>query len=261
VLTHASDLDVIYLFTDPAAGSSNGRKPLGPADYFNRLANRVTAALSVPTAAGPLYDVDTRLRPQGEQGMLAVSLSAFADYQRQQAWTWEHMALCRARPIFGSTAAIDRVAALLADIVKLPRERSKLVTDAAKMRDEMAAHKPPSGPLDVKLGPGGLVDLEFAVHVLQLTERVGLNPSLEAAVKQLAEYGLIERSIVDAQLLLTQMLVVGRLVAPRTATPIDENRLLVARLCGARDWQQLLGRHDEARQSISELWRQVKDSI
>ena len=68
-------------------------------DYYNRLASRIVAGLSVQTSAGPLYDVDTRLRPQGEQGMLAVSLDAFAAYQRTEAWTWEHLALCRARPL------------------------------------------------------------------------------------------------------------------------------------------------------------------
>ena len=103
-LTHASDLDLIYLHTAPADGMSDGDKPLGPNDYFNRLASRVTAALSVPTAAGPLYDVDTRLRPEGATGMLIVSLDAFEQYQRDHAWTWEHMALCRARPLFGSAA-------------------------------------------------------------------------------------------------------------------------------------------------------------
>ena len=101
-LTHASDLDIIYLHIGPERGEySDGAKPLAPNDYFNRLASRVTAALSVPTAAGPLYDVDTRLRPQGETGMLSVSLDAFERYQRDEAWTWEHMALCRARPVLG----------------------------------------------------------------------------------------------------------------------------------------------------------------
>ena len=109
-LTHASDLDIIYLHTAPPNTSSNGRKPLGPNDYFNRLASRVTAAMSVPTAAGPLYDVDARLRPGGAKGMLVVSLDAFEGYQREEAWTWEHMALCRARPIFGSQAGRERAA-------------------------------------------------------------------------------------------------------------------------------------------------------
>ncbi|HEV2043131.1 MAG TPA: glutamine-synthetase adenylyltransferase, partial [Sphingomicrobium sp.] len=90
-LTHASDLDLIFLFDAPDDAVSEGKRPLGATDYFNRLAKRVVAALSVPTAAGPLYDVDTRLRPQGEQGMLAVRLDAFEAYQRAEAWTWEHM--------------------------------------------------------------------------------------------------------------------------------------------------------------------------
>src|SRR5947208_3116388 len=112
-LTHASDLDIIYLHTADHGGVSDGPKPLGPNDYFNRLASRVTAALSVPTAAGPLYDVDARLRPEGAKGMLVVSLDAFEQYQRKNAWTWEHMALCRARPIFGSEAVRDRAATVI----------------------------------------------------------------------------------------------------------------------------------------------------
>ena len=97
-LTHASDLDLIYLFDAPPGAQSDGAKSLPATDYYNRLASRIDAALATPTAAGPLYDVDTRLRPQGAQGMLAVSLEAFEAYQRSEAWTWEHMALCRARP-------------------------------------------------------------------------------------------------------------------------------------------------------------------
>ena len=86
--------------------ASDGAKPLGPADYFNRLANRVTAALSVPTAAGPLYDVDTRLRPQGDAGDAGGAGSALSPtISASEAWTWEHMALCRARPVFGSAPA------------------------------------------------------------------------------------------------------------------------------------------------------------
>ncbi len=260
VLTHASDLDLIYLFTTPAADSSNGARPLGPSDYFNRLANRATAALSVSTAAGPLYDVDTRLRPQGEQGMLAVSLDAFADYQRDEAWTWEHMALARARPVFGSEAARHSVAALIRKILGQSKHSSGAAADAVTMRDEIARHKPASGPLDVKLGPGGLVDLEFAVHVLQLTHSTGLDPPLEAAVEQLASAGLIERNIVEAQKLLTRMLVVIRLLAPETATPNEDSRKLMAQLCGATGWDDLIGRHAQARHDVSQLWKKVRES-
>jgi glutamate-ammonia-ligase adenylyltransferase len=104
-LTHASDLDLIYLFTGTHEAQSDGPKPLRATDYFNRLAPRISAALSVPTAAGPLYDVDTRLRPSGKDGLLAISYPSFAEYQQKRAWTWEHMALTRARPVYGSAEA------------------------------------------------------------------------------------------------------------------------------------------------------------
>ncbi len=187
-LTHASDLDLIYLHSASGDGVSDGPKPLGPNDYFNRLASRVTAALSVPTAAGPLYDVDTRLRPEGATGMLIVSLDAFEHYQHHNAWTWEHMALCRARPVFGSPGARQRASAIIGEILRMPRDPDKLVSDAIKMRAEMERHKPAKSRLDVKLGPGGLVDLEFAVHVLQLERHVALDPRLDVALEELAAH-------------------------------------------------------------------------
>jgi glutamate-ammonia-ligase adenylyltransferase len=260
VLTNASDLDLIYLFTDPGADQSDGSKPLGPANYFNRLANRVTAALSVPTPAGPLYDVDTRLRPQGSKGMLVVSFEAFGDYQRKEAWTWEHMALARARPVFGSKQARAKASALIDEILRRPYDPKGLAADAAKMREEMSRHKPASGPLDTKLGPGGLVDLEFAVQVLQLAHKKGLDPNLEKAVGMLAQANLVDTTIVGAQHLLSEMLVTIRLVAPQTTTPSEESCELMARACGAEKWSELLARHDEARHSISALWEKVKES-
>ena len=257
-LTHASDLDIIYLHTADQGGASNGAKPLGPNDYFNRLASRVTAALSVPTAAGPLYDVDTRLRPEGAKGMLTVSLDAFERYQREQAWTWEHMALCRARPLFGSDEAKSRARAVIDSILRLPRDYSSVAADAAKMRADIERHKPPRSPLDVKLGPGGLVDLEFAVHVLQLTKHVGLNTRLEVALEELAAESLVEANIVDALKLLSRMLVMMRLVAPGAIKPTTETWQLVAEACGAASWDELLVEHDAARQRIAALWNRIK---
>ncbi len=258
VLTNASDLDIIYLFTRPDGDRSDGPKPLGPANYFNRLANRVTAALSVPTAAGPLYEIDTRLRPQGSKGMLAVSLDAFGSYQRNEAWTWEHMALARARPVFGSEQARRQASEVIAEVLNQPCDPAKIIADAVKMRDEIASHKPPSGPLDVKLGPGGLVDLEFAVHVLQLTTKMGLEPRLETAVETLAGAGLVDTSVVSAQRLLSEMLITIRLIAPETTRPTEESCELMAHACGSDGWDELLARHDEARQSVSALWTRVK---
>lgn len=257
-LTHASDLDIVYLHSAEGGGVSGGPKPLGPNDYFNRLASRVTAALSVPTAAGPLYEVDARLRPEGAKGMLVVSLEAFERYQREEAWTWEHMALCRARPVFGSLAVRERVTAMIDGILRMPRDYGKVVADAAKMRADMEKHKPPHGPLDVKLGPGGLVDLEFATHVLQLTRHVGLKTRLEDALEDLATESLVPANVVDALKLLSRMLVMMRLVAPGNVKPTFETWELVAHACGAESWDELLAEHDAARQSISELWNSIR---
>ena len=260
-LTHASDLDLIYLHTAEPGRLSDGRRPLGPNDYFNRLANRVTSALSVPTAAGPLYDVDTRLRPEGAKGMLVVSLEAFERYQREHAWTWEHMALCRARPVFGSPKVREEVAAMIEGILKMPRDFGRIAADAARMRADMERHKPPRGALDVKLGPGGLVDLEFAVHVLQLTKHVGLSTRLEVALPELQAESLVPANIVDALKLLSRMLVMMRLVAPGDVKPTADTRQLVADACGAGNWEELLAEHDSARQSIARLWNSIRQEV
>ena len=259
-LTHASDLDIIYVYDAPAGTMSDGQKQLSATDYFNRLANRVTAAISVPTAAGPLYDVDTRLRPQGGEGMLAVTLEGFLNYQRNEAWTWEHMALCRARPIYGSSAGREQLSGGIRSILSAPRDAGKMRSDAAQMREEMARHKPPSSPLDIKLGPGGLVDLEFAVHTLQLEHGQGFDPRLEFAIEGLAQQGLIDAAY-DADLrLLSRILVVMRLVAPDSNEPPEKSRGLVASLCGHESWESLLAAHDEARQRIAALWNSVREA-
>jgi len=257
-LTNASDLDLIFLYDAPPGAVSDGTKALAAADYYNRLASRVTAALAVPTASGPLYDVDTRLRPQGTQGMLAVELGAFETYQRDEAWTWEHMALCRARPLTGSVRARKRVQKLICAILQAPSDGDKVRVDAAKMRADMATHKPPAGAFDIKLGPGGLVDLEFAVHTLQLTSHKGLDPRLEVALEELVEGGLIDGEADSDLRLLSAVLVVLRLVAPGPMEPAEASRALVANLCGYPDWQSLVAAIDGARHRIAERWQRVK---
>ena len=257
-LTHASDLDLVYLFDAPDGARSNGAKSLSATDYYNRLASRITAALSVQTAAGPLYEVDTRLRPQGAQGMLAVSLDGFDAYQRGEAWTWEHMALCRARPLTGSDALRERVRAQIADLLSMPRDAAKVRADAAKMRADIALHKPPVGTLDIKLGPGGLVDLEFAVHTLQLTHATGLDPRLEVALAALVEASLIDEGADPDLRLLSRMLVVLRLVAPEGMEPAEQSRALLASLCGHSGWPALVEAIDAARTRIARRWARVK---
>jgi glutamate-ammonia-ligase adenylyltransferase len=174
VLTHASDLDVVFLFTGDHAAESDGGRPLGATLYFNRLAQRVIVALSVPTAEGALYEVDTRLRPSGAQGPISVSLEAFERYQRESAWTWEHMALARARVLYGSDGARTELDGIIRGVLELARDPAKLRTEVLEMRTTMAQHKPAKGPLDVKLARGGLVDAEFIVHSLQLRDHVAL---------------------------------------------------------------------------------------
>jgi glutamate-ammonia-ligase adenylyltransferase len=256
-LTHASDLDLVYLFAGTHEGVSDGPKPLRASDYFNRLAPRVTAALSVPTAAGPLYNVDTRLRPSGKDGLIAVSLPSFEEYQHERAWTWEHMALTRARPVFGSENGREELCRIIEQALLKPRDPETLRTDVVSMRTEIATHKPPKGPFDLKLGDGGLVDLEFAVHLLQLRHGVALRPSLEEAIGALVEAGLVPPEIDEAHRLLTRMLVVLRLVSPNSAEPPPASRHLVAKVCGRSDWNDLLAAHDDARHRVAKLWRDV----
>ncbi|TFI58054.1 bifunctional [glutamate--ammonia ligase]-adenylyl-L-tyrosine phosphorylase/[glutamate--ammonia-ligase] adenylyltransferase [Sphingomonas parva] len=256
-LTHASDLDLVYLFSGTHEAESDGSKPLRATDYFNRLAPRVTAALSVATAAGPLYEIDTRLRPSGKDGLLAVSVESFDRYQKEQAWTWEHLALCRARPVYGSAPARDALRRVVEETLRRPRDRGAVTADAVRMRGEIDAHKRPSGPFDTKLGPGGLVDLEFAVHTLQLTTGIGLDPHLEVAIAALAGAGLVPADIEDALRLLISMLVMFRLVSPSSAEPAEAAKPLVARACGLADWNALLAAHETARQRVSQLWRGV----
>ena len=190
---------------------------------------------------------------------MAVRLDAFLAYQRDEAWTWEHMALLRARAVHGSDAGRGKLTEAIQSVLGMERDPAKVRADAAKMRADMAKHKPPSGPLDIKLGPGGLVDLEFAVHVLQLTHRIGFDPRLEYAMAPLIEADLLTAQA-DADLrLLSRILVTMRLVAPDGSVPPPESRPLVAEVCGYPDWDALLAAHDEARQRVAALWNRIKE--
>ncbi len=256
-LTHASDLDLVFLFSGDHTGESDGPRPLGSTLYYNRLAQRAMAALSAPTAAGAFYEVDVRLRPSGAQGPIAVSLDSFARYQREDAWTWEHMALCRARPLFGSAKDREALAAIIADVLGRPRDPVKLRADVLAMRAEMAQHKPSAGPLDVKLARGGLVDLEFLVHFLQLRDRTAHDPDLGRAVDGLVAAGLLPAHLRAAHDLLARLLVVVRLVAPDGRYPPEASRAIVAHACGLADWLGLLAAVLAARRAIAASWHTV----
>ncbi|MES2302876.1 MAG: bifunctional [glutamine synthetase] adenylyltransferase/[glutamine synthetase]-adenylyl-L-tyrosine phosphorylase [Pseudomonadota bacterium] len=256
-LTHASDLDLIFLFSGDHASESDGRRPLGATLYYNRLAQRVIAALSVPTAAGALYEVDTRLRPSGAQGPISVSFDSFARYQREEAWTWEHMALCRARPLFGTPEDRAKLCGAIQQVLGRKRDPEKLRADVLEMRETMAGHKPPKGPLDVKLARGGLVDIEFMVHFLQLRDHIARTPDLGEAVELLERQGHFPPGISAAHDLMARLLVVVRLVAPDGMFPPEASRAIVARSCGLDGWEALLDAVLAARAQVAAAWTQV----
>jgi glutamate-ammonia-ligase adenylyltransferase len=256
-LTHASDLDVIYLFTGDIGVESDGQRPLTASLYFNRLAQRVTAALSVPTAAGALYEVDTRLRPQGTQGPLAVSLDSFARYQREDAWTWEHMALTRSRPLVGPAGDRAKLQRIVDEVLQQEREPEKLRRDVLNMRGEIAANKAPTGPLDAKLQRGGLIDCEFIVHYLQLRERIGFSPDLGVAIAELTGAGLLPAEFGAQHDLLTRLLVAARLLAPHGQPPPEGAQKVLAEACGARNFAGLLRAVEEARHGVAQTWAET----
>ncbi|MEK9970667.1 MAG: glutamine-synthetase adenylyltransferase, partial [Ferrovibrio sp.] len=174
-LTLESDLDLVLIFDCPTnAGQSDGARPLTPGLYFARLCQRLIAAITAMTGEGRLYEIDMRLRPAGGAGPIAIKLDAYADYQRKEAWTWEHMALTRARIVCGmneskeEAALMQHIDKLRRDILTMPRDTNKLLADVATMRRRMAEHRKVSNIWDLKQVRGGLVDLEFIVQYLLL---------------------------------------------------------------------------------------------
>lgn len=253
-LTHASDLDLIFLFSGDHGAESDGERPLGATRYYNRLAARIVTALSVPTAAGPLYEVDTRLRPSGTQGPLAVTVESFYKYQRESAWTWEHMALTRARPVYGEPGLREQLQDQIGAILRQSREPEELRKAVRKMRLDIVEHKPPKGPLDTKLMEGGLVDWEFIIHFLQLKTGDALHPQLGKAVRALVAAGYLGEDMVTAHELMTRLLVALRLMSPDCDYPPETSRALIARAAGQASWDALLDGYDKARQCVIDEW-------
>ncbi|KQV43498.1 MULTISPECIES: bifunctional [glutamine synthetase] adenylyltransferase/[glutamine synthetase]-adenylyl-L-tyrosine phosphorylase [unclassified Rhizobium] len=168
-LTAGSDVDLILLYDyDSEAPESDGAKPLDAMRYFTRITQRLIAALSAPTAEGVLYEVDMRLRPSGNKGPVATRINAFEKYQRSEAWTWEHMALTRARPLCGEASLMAEAEQIFRDVLGQKRDIAKVTSDVSEMRNLIDKEKPPSDLWDFKLIPGGLVDIEFIAQYLAL---------------------------------------------------------------------------------------------
>lgn len=222
-LTLESDLDLVLVFDCPdAAGQSDGARPLTPGLYFARLCQRLIAAITAMTGEGRLYEIDMRLRPSGGAGPIAIKLDAYADYQRKDAWTWEHMALTRARVVCGvdgskeEAALIRRIETLFHDILTMKRDPNKLLANVATMRRRMAEHKKVQSPWDLKLARGGLVDLEFIVQYL-LLRHGGAKPAILQQQPLAALAALRDAKLLDAAQAKT-LIEAGRLYATLLAT-------------------------------------------
>ncbi len=160
----ASDLDLIVIYDAPGDAESDGKRPLGSRAYYSRLTQAMVTALSAQMPEGRLYEVDMRLRPSGRQGPVATSLAAFSAYQRDEAWTWEHLALTRARPIAGDMAIGDAVEEVRAEVLGRDRDPARTIADVIEMRARIAEAKGDTGPLDPKIGPGRLQDIELVAQ-------------------------------------------------------------------------------------------------
>ncbi|MBS0563925.1 MAG: glutamine-synthetase adenylyltransferase [Proteobacteria bacterium] len=167
-LNAASDLDLIVLYDDAGAEASDGPRPLAPRAYYARLTQAFITALSAPMAEGRLYEVDMRLRPSGRQGPVAVSLAAFRDYQMAEAWTWEHLALTRARPVAGPADLASEVEAIRREVLAAKAGGGTVLADIAEMRARIFAAKAPDGEWEAKIGPGRLQDIELLAQACAL---------------------------------------------------------------------------------------------
>ncbi|PXX95155.1 bifunctional [glutamate--ammonia ligase]-adenylyl-L-tyrosine phosphorylase/[glutamate--ammonia-ligase] adenylyltransferase [Halomonas sp. LBP4] len=181
-LGYGSDLDLVFVHDGAPQGSTDGERPLDNAVFFTRLGQRIIHLLTAVTPAGSLYEVDMRLRPSGNSGLLVSSLDAFADYQRDQAWTWEHQALVRARVVAGHERLAERFQAIRSEILGRPRDLETLRDEVVKMRHKMREHlasKSEGEDFDLKHDPGGMVDIEFLCQYAVLS-MAGDTPDLLA---------------------------------------------------------------------------------
>jgi glutamate-ammonia-ligase adenylyltransferase len=192
-MTATSDLDFILLYDAPDV-ESDGEKPLSASHYYTRLTQRLVAAITAPTAEGVLYQADMRLRPSGNAGPLATSLQGFVDYQLEHAWTWEHLALSRARIVFADGTFGEQMNAAIVRVLATRRDSAKVIEDVRTMRALLAKERPPRHAFDLKLAAGGLVDLEFIAQsaFLLVGPQLGLPQALTADVLiRLDEIGLL----------------------------------------------------------------------
>ena len=201
-MSAASDLDLIVLYDVPSPDAeSDGPKPLYASQYYARICQQLISALTAPTAEGKLYEVDMRLRPSGNAGPIATSFDAFKSYQKSEAWTWEHMALTRARAIAGPDDLMADIEASIRDILTMHRDRQKIAGDVVDMRSRIAKEHPDANPWELKHVRGGLIDIEFVTQFLQLVHGEKhpqvLNTHTRASLDAVAAARLVPAALVD----------------------------------------------------------------
>ncbi|WP_374571659.1 bifunctional [glutamine synthetase] adenylyltransferase/[glutamine synthetase]-adenylyl-L-tyrosine phosphorylase [Phenylobacterium sp.] len=264
-MSAGSDLDLMTLYRADEPGAASSIKEWGAETYFGRFTQRLIAALSIPTAEGGLYEVDMQLRPSGTKGPVAVSFAAFESYYEGEAETWEHLALTRARVVWATSQgfATDAAAAIEAAL-RRPRDHARTIADVRDMRALMERERPPKGFWDMKLTPGGLVDVEFAAQGLQLLHAAGGGPlrqNTAEALAALSDAGLAAKAPLAAleeagrlQQNLTQLL---KVALEDDADPAQEPtafRALLARAGGARDFKALQARLRAAREAARKAY-------
>ena len=203
-MTATSDLDLILIYDfDDAHPESDGNRSLYGAQYFARLTQRLINALTAQTNYGALYQVDMRLRPSGQAGPLATQLASFVGYQDEEAWTWEHMALTRARVVSAPPAFRMRVENAILDILKRPRDAELIAGDVVEMRGAIAKEKGDGEKWDLKYVAGGLVDIEFIAQYLQLVHAEQLPDILDTSTARVLDkaWALKVLSVEDAEAL------------------------------------------------------------
>jgi glutamate-ammonia-ligase adenylyltransferase len=200
-----SDLDLMFIYDHPAeVTESRGGRTLPASQWFVRAVQACIAALTAPGPEGQMYALDMRLRPSGNKGPIAVSLEAFKRYHAQDAWTWERMALTRARVVAGPPTLRRRVNEAIEAAIARPQKPAQIRTNATAMRARMDRDLRAHGPWDVKLRPGGLIDVEFIAQVQQLIHirdrGFQRSQTTHIALQRLAKAGALTES--DAALLI-----------------------------------------------------------
>jgi glutamate-ammonia-ligase adenylyltransferase len=254
-LGHGSDLDLVFLHDADTGLSTDGPRPIENSLFFTRLGQRIIHVLSTFTVLGPLYEVDMRLRPSGAKGLLVSSFRAFEDYQAREAWTWEHQALVRARPVAGCPRLGARFETLRRAVLARAREPEKLRADVLEMRNRMRAHLlkadtsgPDSPRFHLKQSPGGIVDIEFLVQYAALAWS-GAHPEISVytdnirILEALEACGLLPQS--DAQMLTSAYKAyrteTHRLALLREDDVVDAGRFREQRAAVMALWGRLLG--------------------